>query len=83
VEACVVVGVFEEVLTYPLFLWVWLGRGLGLLRRGIVVGFLGGLSGSVLVVLSTTQLITKYVANDSEKDGISEGHEGKDKYVLK
>jgi len=37
----------------------------------------------VPVVLSTTQLITKYIANDSEEDGISEGHEGKDKYVLK
>jgi hypothetical protein len=52
-------------------------------RGIIVVGFLRGLSGIVLVVLGTTQLITENVANDSEKDGISEGHGKKDKYVLR
>jgi hypothetical protein len=37
----------------------------------------------VLVVLSATQLITENKADDSEKDGISEGHGRRDKYVLR
>jgi hypothetical protein len=68
---------------YPLLFWIELGLRFDWSLRRAVVWLVFCLSGVVLVVLSATQLITENEADDSENNGIGEGHGRKDKYVLK
>jgi hypothetical protein len=68
---------------YPMLFRIGLGLRRDWSLRGAVVWLIFCLSRMVLVVLSATQLIAKNEADDSEKNGISEGHRGKDKYVLR
>jgi hypothetical protein len=63
--------------------WIELGLSFDWSLRRAVVWLVFRLSGVVLVVLSATQQITENEADDSENNGIGEGHGRKDKYVLK